>query len=587
MIFAQYDSGGIDVDEFNTCFSVLDDRGPDGKDRCIDRNIAVGCQHFFVSPHQGTVPQPITEGGSIFAFDGRIDNRHELLRTHPAIDDVLTDVELFIALFKQHHVDAFDKIVGPFVALVYNTEQDRLICGRDTLGLRYAFYHHTGESVAVSSSPDALLAMKQVRTIPDRAAIAGYFSQDGNYSEFSFYDSIDTVSRGSYIVFESGTIDEQRYHTFTSRNEYTKARPRVFRHVLNKSVRARTSGVTQPAVALSGGRDSNTIASLLLHDFDSAPRTYSHVSRNGMGNDRVRTEMENIEQMAETHSLDSTRIDIDDYSFNYERCSEAYSFGLPILDPYLNMQIQLYQQASTDSTVLLDGFGGNCFDGTGFHYYDFLRQGQLYQLLERSYRDDGATVANITSSVLPLVANATARLSDTQEPAWLTAAPKRADVEMAVASLEKRLMLRFLLKDSKNLMRFQAYQAARKHGIDLRFPLMDERLPREVLKMPPGSLRTGGRAKGLFLDAVDGLLPPEIERFEVGMPFDPFLHQGLDNLGQETITACFNSLDTSRLGIVDGEMIPQTVTPSVNRVDGDIKPIHLWQVFTIEKWLSE
>lgn len=234
------------------------------------------------------------------------------------------------------------------------------------------------------------------------------------------------------------------------------------------------------------------------------------------------------------------------------------------------------------------GLGGNCFDGTGFHYYDLLRGGHLRQLGKRAYRDDGSTVANLTSAVLPLVANAASQLKAPHEPEGFTGEPDRGEIEIGVDSLEKRLMLRFLLKDSKNLMRFQARHAARKHGIDLRFPLMDERLHRDVLKMPPGSLRTGGRVKGLFLEAVDGLLPPEIEHFEVGMPFDPFLHQGLYNLGQETIDESLSPLQTSRLGIVTGETIQQAVTADANGTGyGDIKPIHLWKVFTIENWLTE
>lgn len=343
MIFAQYDSGGVDVDAFSTCFSVLDDRGPDGKDCFIDRNIAVGCQHFFVSPHQQTVPQPIEEGASIFAFDGRVDNRHELLRTHTAIDDEMTDIEIFISLFKKHGVDVFNKLIGPFFALIYSHKNDRLICGRDTLGLRYIFYHHTGERLVVSSSPDAILAADHVQGTPERAAIAGYLSQNSTYSEGSFYADIDTVSRGAYLVFENGSVKERRYHTFTSREEYTSPRPTTFRQALNKSTQAHTRGTATPAVALSGGRDSNTIASLVIHELEIAPSTYSHVSQTEMENERIRTEMNNIEVMAEAHSLDSTRICVDDYTFAYDLCHEEYSFGMPLLDPYLHMQIQLYQ----------------------------------------------------------------------------------------------------------------------------------------------------------------------------------------------------------------------------------------------------
>jgi asparagine synthetase B (glutamine-hydrolysing) len=357
---------------------------------------------------------------------------------------------------------------------------------------------------------------------------------------------------------------------------------------LDTAISARIEEKTQPAISLSGGRDSNTIASIVVDSLDIAPTTYSHVSTNDFGNERIRTEMENIDHMQEVFDLDSTRIGIDNYEFKYDVCSSDYSFGLPVLDPYLHMQVQLYQEVSQRGEILLDGFGGNCFDGAGLHYYDLLTTGKIYQLIRRAYRDGGSMAANLISSILPLLTTLPLMNSTKQEPAWLTVEPASFDIDMSVTSLEQRFMLRFLLKHTKSVMRFQARQAALKHGVDLRFPLMDERLHREVLKMPPGSLRAGGRLKGLFLDAVNNVLPPKIERFDVGMPFDPFLKQGLANYGAENIELTLQTLHTSDLSIVDEEIVRPAISNYTNGAETEgIKPIHLWKLLTIEKWLQD
>lgn len=583
MIFALHD--GVTVDEFETCFSVLDDRGPDGKNSIVDRTIAVGYQQFHPDSAAAVCPQPIDDGDYIVAFDGRIDNTSTLARTYSRVEPDSADAEIFSVLFRSREERAFQDIIGPFFALVYQKSTGELVCGRDTIGLRHIFYHHSNDRLLVASSPDAIL--ETVATTPDTISIAGYLSQNGKYEGYSFFEEINTLDRGSYLRYNGEVAQEHSYHMFTSHTDYTQPRPGPFRDTLRKAVWARTPREGRPAVALSGGRDSNTIAALLVTDCDVAPKTYSHVSENGFESERIATEMENIERMADTYPFDSHQITIDEYDFAYDSCLDAYSFGLPLLDPYLSMQIQLYQQAADSGSILLDGFGGNCFDGTGFYYYDLLRRGQLRRLVTRSYRDAGATVANLLSSMMPVVASITSKLTASHDPAWVQFDPPSSDVEMDVESLEHRLMLRFLFKRSKNLMRFQARHAARKHGIDLRFPLMDERLHHEVLKMPPGSLRSGGRIKGLFLDAVGGLLPSKIEEFEVGMSFDPFLEQGLDNYGRPSIERELTRLHTSRLGVVDEATVRPEITASLSESDRDgIKPIYLWKLLTVERWLD-
>ncbi len=585
MIFALHNGDGVTIDEFETCFSVLDDRGPDGKDSIVDRTIAVGYQQFHPESEDTVCPQPLDDGDYIVAFDGRIDNRSALARQFSRIEPDSADAEIFKTLFQSRHERAFQDIIGPFFALVYQKRTGELVCGRDTIGLRHIFYYHSNDRLLVASSPDAIL--ETVATTLDTAAIAGYLSQNSKYEGYSFFEEIDTLDRGSVLRYNGEVVQEHRYHVFTSHSDYTRPRPDTFRETLRKAAYARTPGEGQPAVALSGGRDSNTIAALLVTDCDVAPRMYSHVSEKGVESERIATEMENIERMANTFPFESHRINIDEYDFEYDSCLDAYSFGLPLLDPYLSMQIQLYQQAADSGSILLDGFGGNCFDGTGFYYHDLLRNGQLRRLVTRSYHDDGATVANLLSSVLPVVASVTSKLTASHDPAWVQCDPPSSDVAMNVKPLEQRLMLRFLLKRSKNLMRFQARHAARKHGVDLRFPLMDERLHHEVLKMPPGSLRSGGRIKGLFLDAVAGLLPAEIEEFEVGMSFDPFLEQGLDNYGRKSIASSLNPLRTSRLGVVDADMVRPEITNYLSTSGRDgIKPIHLWKLLTVERWLD-
>ena len=92
-------------------------------------------------------------------FDGVLYNRAELRAgladpPHPAVDDAT----LVLHAYRRWGEDVLRRIKGIFTLLVFDKDQDTLLCARDPLGVYPLFYAGAGQEVLVSTSIPAILA---------------------------------------------------------------------------------------------------------------------------------------------------------------------------------------------------------------------------------------------------------------------------------------------------------------------------------------------------------------------------------------------------------------------------------------------
>src|SRR5216684_3418640 len=80
--------------------------------------------------------------GSVVTWDGRLDNRDELmaqLRSELGPDH--TDVAVVAAAFDRWDTDCFSKLIGEWALCVWDPRKKRLILARDYIGIRQLFYY--------------------------------------------------------------------------------------------------------------------------------------------------------------------------------------------------------------------------------------------------------------------------------------------------------------------------------------------------------------------------------------------------------------------------------------------------------------
>lgn len=89
-------------------------RAVDGQGVLCRETIRLGHQQFYTTSEEVGEHQPLFRDGIAITFDGRIDNRAELRPLLSQQRSGMTDAEILVALYQEHGVACFSKIIGPF-----------------------------------------------------------------------------------------------------------------------------------------------------------------------------------------------------------------------------------------------------------------------------------------------------------------------------------------------------------------------------------------------------------------------------------------------------------------------------------------
>ena len=75
----RFDGGSVEADTVAAMTEAIDHRGPDGEWTWREGRVGLGHQRFETTPEAEHAGSPPERGGRVLTFDGRIDNREELL----------------------------------------------------------------------------------------------------------------------------------------------------------------------------------------------------------------------------------------------------------------------------------------------------------------------------------------------------------------------------------------------------------------------------------------------------------------------------------------------------------------------------
>src|SRR5882762_8582052 len=138
--------------------------GPDGGGTYIKDSVGILFLAFHTTKESRSEAQPhVTPSGAVFTWDGRLDNRAELIRE---LSDILTtgstDVSIVAAACERWGTACFAKLVGDWALSIWNSKDRSLILAKDPIGTRHLYYSLDKEQVSWSSIlvPLALLAGK-------------------------------------------------------------------------------------------------------------------------------------------------------------------------------------------------------------------------------------------------------------------------------------------------------------------------------------------------------------------------------------------------------------------------------------------
>jgi asparagine synthase (glutamine-hydrolysing) len=209
-----------------------------------------------------TSPQPLEgRGGLLLTWDGRLDNRADLisqLRTpHPR----LSDAALVLALIEEQGDACIASLVGDFSFVLWNPASQGLLLARDAFGVRPLFYWASAGKIAWASDIRLLLTLPGIDTDIDDEFVAGYLTREPEAARTP-YRAIRAVPAGHTVSAFPDRVQVSRYWTFDRDKTIDATDAELdeqFRALLRDAIRSRMRVDGPVCAELSGGLDSSAI----------------------------------------------------------------------------------------------------------------------------------------------------------------------------------------------------------------------------------------------------------------------------------------------------------------------------------------
>jgi asparagine synthase (glutamine-hydrolysing) len=238
--------------------------GPDSNEFYSKGGVTILYRAFYTTKESHRETQPhISSSGVVISWDGRLDNRAELISgLSDSLTNGSTDVDMVAMAFKKWGSNCFAKLIGDWALSIWNPGSRSLILAKDPIGTRHLYYSFDNNQVTWSTILDPLVRLASKTFALNEEYIAGWFSM---------FPAVDltpcvgahSVPPSSYVLLQPGKYAVSKYWDFDPGKriryhddaEYEEHFRAVFAEAVQRKLRS-----DRPVLAeLSGGRDSSSI----------------------------------------------------------------------------------------------------------------------------------------------------------------------------------------------------------------------------------------------------------------------------------------------------------------------------------------
>jgi asparagine synthase (glutamine-hydrolysing) len=259
-----FDGKPTDQNYLNKVDSLLAPYGPDGASSYSKGNVSILHRAFHTTKESRRESQPhVTSSGAILTWDGRLDNRAELIgQLGDPVTAHSTDLQIVSAAYEHWSEECFAMLIGDWALSVWNPSNRYLILAKDPIGTRHLYYSFDDKQVSWSTVLDPLVLLPGKSFPLCEEYIAGWFSFFPS-ARLTPYVGIDSVPPSSFVAIRNGRqtvtkywdFDPSRGIRYNTDAEYEEH----FRVVFAEAVRRRLRSDSPILAELSGGMDSSSI----------------------------------------------------------------------------------------------------------------------------------------------------------------------------------------------------------------------------------------------------------------------------------------------------------------------------------------
>lgn len=239
----------------------LREYGPDGESIYTDGSLGLLYRPFHTTAESRCERQPLVlTDGTILIWDGRLDNRDELIASLGLPSNSKTsDAAIVARAFERHGTGCFHRFIGDWALSICCPNRHTIILARDYIGVKQLFYYLKGDTLRWSSHLAALARCGDTFKVCDEY-IAGYFAfnPDANLTP---YGGIKAVPPGTFVVINDSRVTQHSFWSFDpgrrTRYKTDAEYDEHYLYVLRQSVRRRLRASAPVLSSLSGGLDSS------------------------------------------------------------------------------------------------------------------------------------------------------------------------------------------------------------------------------------------------------------------------------------------------------------------------------------------
>lgn len=623
----------IDPAVFQQMVDILAHRGPDGSNTWIAEDVALGHQMLQATPESVYEVLPCTNADkSLFlTADARVDNRNELmqqLHIRQAPGQVVTDADLILAAYQKWGEGCADRIIGAFAFAIWDAVKKCLYCARDHYGLKPFYFSHIEHAFfAFASEAKSVLQVPGVPRELNEVAVAEHLLApvQGDAS-ITFYKHVHRLEPGHFMTLDINGLRIKRYWMLDPERELKLGSDAEYAEVLRETfveaVRCRLRTHKPVGAMLSGGMDSSSIVSVAaplcaarketLHTFSAV---YNKISTCDERN-YIQHVLDKYGENLKPHYMHADEVSpLDDH----ERVLWHQDSALFAGNLYINWT--LYNKAKQEGVrVIMEGFDGDTTVSHGSGYlHELAHKGKWFSLLSevksekligndtwkekmwwwvKKYKIEPAKNNTLLQPIRKAKQRLRRRAGDV--PAmyapslgWQTVInsdfQSRFSTHIAAKSsypkTEREDHYRLLMRPLMSRVLELCESSAAAAGLDLRQPFCDRRMIELCLSLPATQKRRKGWTRFAMRNAMQNILPTEIQHRPSKGDLGPGFDHGLLVLEADQLST-LKTKDPGGVGrFVNLDVLRQQY-PRFDQNRSDNNTLYHWRALSLALWLQ-
>ncbi|WP_034762238.1 asparagine synthase (glutamine-hydrolyzing) [Rossellomorea vietnamensis] len=499
---------------------AIEHRGPDAEGSWLKGHAALGHRRLIViDPDGGKQPMLYQNGKNTIAltYNGELYNYLELRkelteRSHPFTTN--SDTEVLLRAYLEWGEDCVRHFNGIFAFGIWDEEKEKLILGRDHLGVKPLFYTIKEDQILFGSEIKALLAHPDVQAEIDTEGLSEVFGLGPMKTPGkAIFKDIYEVRAGHYMTVTKNDRKTVQYWKLESKEHTDDVETTVqtIRGLLEDTVKRQLIADKPLVSMLSGGLDSSGLTAIAGKEFKEENKVLPTYSIDFVNNeesfkeDFLRRDLDEpwVKRVSDHVGTDHTSIVFDAEKLVDNLLIPMRARDLPGVGEIETSLYLLFKEMKKDATVALSGESADeVFSGyPWFHQEEFLAADVFPWLLNIG------GIAGVLNEDLKNRLNIKEYQKQRYQEALaeLPVLEGESDTEAKQRRMSYMFITRFLpfMLDRKD-------RASMMTGFEVRVPFCDYRLVEYLWNIPFEMKNIDDIEKGILRRAFKGYLPDDV-----------------------------------------------------------------------------